>query len=1682
MINNTENTTSNTGSTASYIYTYAADGARMVAESKNAVTVRSTVDGQIQSYGTFSYVGRMNFNEEYDASSAASVWRMLVSLSLPELPSFARIVKAELLLRQAGARGVLPTTRLALHAVTEEPQGITPPAFEETCIGLLNASDKGYADAHTYAFDVTSFVLSLQSGRRTLPMLLLKAANERVGHESETVLLCGVGHTGYPDGDPILRVTYETGLAAEPSSRSLSRAVGAWGESAIDLATGRLCMSFDLVESYGLRAPFGVKAYYNSALAYDAYAKRGARGHVADFSETRVGQGFWLSTAQSITPYGDGYLYTDEDGSTLYFLPKEDGKYEAADGSGMRYDPVGKTLSVGEESMTFDDDGSFLSREDEYGNRYTLTYDEGRLSRMANSAGYAVSFAYSEETGFLGSIADGAKTVSFVQDGELLTELSYGDEGRVRFAWQNGLPTSVSVCKADGTVASHTVYTYFEDGRVKEMIEYGADGTMGTTTAFAYTEEERKTVLTATEPADLAAEQPVPHILTTTYAFDHEGEIVSTHLQSSLEGELGTGDAGRYTSAAHVENLLRDPCLEDGCLSVSNAQNVTVLEDEANAKLGKHVLSFRAENESAAHYASLCEKTGVPAGDYTFSAYVKLPTPIQGGADAGVFLRVYDEFRNLTVAESEHVTCACEYVRLSVPFSAVSERSVRLEIHQKGAGEALACGLQLEKGAGASPFNLLGRVGQASDGDNWSFSEGAERVDGVIVLTGDPNGERYARYTVPVKREAALRERFTLSGWAEASSLSSPDATFAFTAVFRYEDGTTEAHEATFVRETAAKQFVSLSFAKKECKAVAELVVSCDYSYNEGTATFFAPCLTRDGVDSDFSDTESSSSYENDEEAEDTAPTFEEAKDTYGNPLTETTFTDGELGALYRSFTYSENGDFLTEERDVRGGVTAYTKHADFAKPKIVTDRCGNETVYTYATPELISGVTSRDANGNTLSGVSYDYDVYGNMTAIRRGDGQSYLLGYDSFHNLASIGIEGKSEPLASYLYTTGGRPKSVTYANGDSVRFVYNAKGQVIEERWKNADGVKTAKYKYAYDGSGNILRSLDIYAEKEYTYNYEEGLLSRAVQYSVTLEEERQVARTVDCTVAYRYDKEGNLTKKVITLADGVEQTVYYETTDGNTIAKLTAGESTVTSHSKTDSFGRKVFDELQFGTGVVSRAFEYHKGTVTEEHTENGKVKSTPTTQLVSLITLSDGRTIAYEYDAEERITKVTDSIDGVTEYTYDALGQLLTETRNGFLINSMEYDNYGNILSKNGKAYTYGDGVWKDLLTAYDGQSISYDAQGNPTSYLGHTLTWEKGRQLTSFDGNTYTYNANGIRTSKTVGGVTHTYTLDGTKILREVWDGNTLVPLYDNEDSVCGIVYNGTPYYFVKNLQGDVIAIANARGEVEARYTYDAWGVCTITQDSVGIANINPFRYREYYYDAEIAKYYLQSRYYDAQTGRFLNTDSADVISQSSDIFDCNIYIYCHNNPTNNTDVCGAFVAQKIAEVILSAVFGMIFQLFTDFAVFLVAKLINKKSANFNPDPGDYVDSALDWAFDSIRLFPKKKRYIVNFITAMIRAVVSQIVNYISGYGFDLSSMFKNVTVAALVCAIKALMNKTAYNKIKKLNKGILKGKKLKNEKIKIKAKYKILGQKIEQCINIPNNIYGFVTDVIASL
>ena len=128
-----------------------------------------------------------------------------------------------------------------------------------------------------------------------------------------------------------------------------------------------------------------------------------------------------------------------------------------------------------------------------------------------------------------------------------------------------------------------------------------------------------------------------------------------------------------------------------------------------------------------------------------------------------------------------------------------------------------------------------------------------------------------------------------------------------------------------------------------------------------------------------------------------------------------------------------------------------------------------------------------------------------------------------------------------------------------------------------------------------------------------------------------------------------------------------------------------------------------------------------------------------------------------------------------------------------------------------------------------------------------------------------------------------------------------------------GYEHDGVRYYFQKNIQGDVARIFNANGYLVARYVYDAWGNHTvydsngnINTDENFIGNINPFRYRGYYYDIETGLYYLNTRYYDPFACRFINADDISYIEPET-INGLNLYSYCLNNPVMYVDPTGHF-------------------------------------------------------------------------------------------------------------------------------------------------------------------------------
>ncbi len=223
--------------------------------------------------------------------------------------------------------------------------------------------------------------------------------------------------------------------------------------------------------------------------------------------------------------------------------------------------------------------------------------------------------------------------------------------------------------------------------------------------------------------------------------------------------------------------------------------------------------------------------------------------------------------------------------------------------------------------------------------------------------------------------------------------------------------------------------------------------------------------------------------------------------------------------------------------------------------------------------------------------------------------------------------------------------------------------------------------------------------------------------------------------------------------------------------------------------------------------------------------------------------------------------------------------------------------------------------------------------------------WTNGRKLasgtkgtTSFE---YAYNSDGMRTSKTVGNKKYSYYWNGSQLAMmtetDLTSGNVTSVCrfyYDAGGTPIVFDYDGTKYYYVTNLQGDVVGLANHYGTV-AYYKYDAWGRIVGTnsasnQDEIALSR-NPLRYRGYIYDTETGFYYLQSRYYDPQVGRFINADG--YVSTGQGLLGYNMYAYCGNNPVNRTDSSGQFWITLIATASVGLIVSLCFKSKVNFQI-----------------------------------------------------------------------------------------------------------------------------------------------------
>ena len=641
----------------------------------------------------------------------------------------------------------------------------------------------------------------------------------------------------------------------------------------------------------------------------------------------------------------------------------------------------------------------------------------------------------------------------------------------------------------------------------------------------------------------------------------------------------------------------------------------------------------------------------------------------------------------------------------------------------------------------------------------------------------------------------------------------------------------------------------------------------------------------------------------------------------------------------------------LTSTTNDRGEPIRYFYDSSTGQLKASIGPDGNGLTYSYDAVGRMINACPAEANSTSYTettdsaNVSYAYDTFSRLSTITT-ESTTYTFTYDAFGN--SSQIKAGNNTLASYEYNAkNGKLSYLHYGNGLNVKYDYDSIDRVEKISYNTTGSSSyTDAYVYSYDSNGNLCKIDDKLSGQVTTFNYDSQ--GRLCSYFVN-DSESELDQSA---LYYSYDDESrikeqhyirdyNYSGSVYTLT--AVSSVSYDVNDG-TVSSYDSriGYYLISAGYTHDDLMRLSGVEYSIGTededypNTVTQTYDY----LTYTDAADDEYESHLISSVTTVFPQNGGtETLNYTYDSNGNITEILRGTTVLCRYEYDDLGQLVREDNNDLGKTYVwDYDDAGNILSKKTYAYTtgtlgsapstisygYGNSAWGDLLTSYYGNTITYDAIGNPLSWGDYgVLTWQ-GRRLESYTDSeseetfTYTYNSDGIRTSKTIDGVEHIYHLSGTQILSEEWTENgvqhLLIYIYDASGAPIGMAYRDSTYVsgdfdlylFAKNIQGDILYIYNTSGTRLVTYTYDAWGKCYVTYQNGGAstaARYNPFRYRGYYYDTETGFYYLNSRYYDPAVGRFLNADG--YVNANGDILGFNMFAYCGNNPVTYKDETG---------------------------------------------------------------------------------------------------------------------------------------------------------------------------------
>lgn len=1214
----------------------------------------------------------------------------------------------------------------------------------------------------------------------------------------------------------------------------------------------------------------------------------------------------------------------------------------------------------------FNSAGQLYKLVDNNGNAQIFTFSGNLITKVTDPVGRVVVLEYNS-SGQLISITDpsGRVTTYTYNDTSAsanLMKITYSDGNTTSFAY-----LSSNILRITSYDRSFCIFAYnnvsARGRRISSIGQRNKSGQVVNHSTFRYVEANESGIASGNTVVSCNFGG------SRTYLFDTYGRVTSVTNEDYQTRYAVYGSDANSTEFNKIKdsselltistNTLKNHGFESGNEYWSALQTATgswgVVDDAELSSLGNKYMQLELASNSGTFEVGQ-DFTAIAGQTYTVSLDINIPELLELNGNNGVaFGLVYCVDGMWYTSSSRWLGSTSGWERFShtvtLPNGDITNCHVFLEL--VGAqGIVRFDNVQVEKSGGARSYNLVENSdfskGTGSGAYGWT-TYNAQSVDGVqyiadagrnfYMMSGSVSDNKSIRQNIYVNAKAG--DSLIIGGKVAAYATSGTDndrkfdilaylydadGSFMKTVTIPFDKNISQERQvrAAYVPLEEDCGYIYLYFRyykQTDSLTIDDAFVYVDsygdhYSYDENTGLTTAVYNDEGtkteyeyGDDSDVDEvaqtisgveqTVATYSYDNNHNVT-TATNNVGSKIEYeynnaGQVIKQTTVNtdeDGNETIMTESFTYYQNGNYIKGYTDATGAITSYVYDNDATGENIVkglltsiTDANGNTTTYTYDhnTDELLS--TSGNAEAYITSTTSFTYENYLPKTISRNGTTYSYE--YDALNRVTESKVG--AQVLATNSYDNRQRLSNVTYANEAEYTPVYDDRDRLVGDSWNN-----TQISQYYYNENDKLSKFVDNVTNTSYQYDY--------AFYDLPF----RVTGSDGTLTTYDYDRSGALAR--LTFSDdnvSIYSGRYYTNEKGMPEDVVIDSFDNTLIHYNYDDFGR--VDGYSYGP--VIRTIKYKESAEGDTTTTNNQIEEI-------IDETRDGtllQSYSFEYNDDGSLYLSCEDVDNQTfDYYYDGLGRVVENYTSEEYLYTYTYDTAGNITSvgiwyEPIHTFTYGNDNWKDQLTAFDGKAITYDANGNPLTYDGYSYTWQRGTQLATITGNgkniSYAYDSQGNRVQKTVNGVTTNYLYSGSLLMRQTDGTNTIDFQYDASGDMVGFIHNGTPYYYLRNLLNDISGIVDSNGNIVAKYRYDAYG--NIIYSIGDMADINPIRYRGYYYDTETNWYYLQSRYYNPEWCRFISPDCLFIAGDA--LTGSNMYAYCNNDPVSNIDPSGMY-------------------------------------------------------------------------------------------------------------------------------------------------------------------------------